>query len=72
MTKNDEPVSSSQKIIEAEYQAWMMNVDLAINDQNEFGLTSMDIPDWSYWGDFRDGLSPIVCAKRALKNARNS
>lgn len=33
------------------------------------GMTADDLPDWKYHDDYEDDVSPLRCAKRAIKNA---
>ncbi len=34
------------------------------------GMVAHDIPDWCYHDDYKNGVKPVHCARRAIKNAR--
>ncbi len=34
------------------------------------GMTADDLPDWKYREDYDNDVSPLRCAKRAIRNAR--
>lgn len=49
------------------FEQWKKKVDQAIN--KEASITSDDLPDFSYYDAWEDGLTPGEAAQEALKEA---
>lgn len=50
------------------FQEYMAAVDVYL--VRLCGIDSSMLPDWSYRDDYEDDVSPLRCAKRAIRNAR--
>jgi hypothetical protein len=54
---------------DTDFDTWMRQVDECIG--RRCGLSSSDLPDWTYRDAFDDGLSPEEAAAEALDNAQD-
>lgn len=52
------------------FEEWMKQVDVELLAQCH--LASGDLPDWRYYDDYEDGVTPKRSAKRAIKYANES
>jgi hypothetical protein len=50
------------------FDAWMKQVDEAISSIL-YGMTSADLPDFTYSDMFEDGMKPRQAARQAIRNA---
>ena len=51
------------------FEQWKRIVDSVIS--SKVGLSSDDLPDWSYYDAYTSGVSPSVAASRAIRNAKD-
>lgn len=49
------------------FDEWMKQVDSEI--EKHFGLSSDDLPDWTYADAFEDGMKPEDAAQEAMSAA---
>lgn len=49
------------------YEAWFQEVEAAFVKLT--GLSTADVPDYSFYDDYEDFVTPGACAKRCLRNA---
>ncbi len=49
------------------FEEWMVFVNKAV--ENKIGLSTMDLPDFDFYGAYECGASPNATASAVIKNA---